>query len=105
MAITYNWNIVQCEHDVATGGITVAHWTVNAEETVGEDTYTASAYGSIGFTPDADSENFVAYDSVTKDNVLAWVWTSVDKDETEANLATQIDAAKAPKTATGLPWA
>lgn len=105
MAITYNWNIALCEHDVATGGITVAHWRVNAEETVGEDTYTASAYGTVGFQPDADAADFVAYDSVTEDTVMGWVWQSVDKAETEANLAAQIEADKTPTTATGLPWA
>jgi hypothetical protein len=29
----------------------------------------------------------------------------VDKDETEANLAAQIDAQKNPTEASGLPWA
>jgi hypothetical protein len=28
MAITYDWTIAQCEHEVATGGITVGHWRV-----------------------------------------------------------------------------
>jgi hypothetical protein len=30
MAIEYTWTIAQCEHEVATGGITVAHWRVSA---------------------------------------------------------------------------
>jgi hypothetical protein len=30
MAITYEWKIANCEHEVATGGITVAHWRVSA---------------------------------------------------------------------------
>ena len=30
MAITYEWKIAQCEHEVATGGITVGHWTATA---------------------------------------------------------------------------
>lgn len=96
-----NWTIALCEHDVATGGITVAHWRVTAED--GE--YTASAYGTAGFTPDATDPAFKPYDQVTEAEVLAWVWEQVDKDATEAALAAQIEADKNPTSATGLPWA
>ena len=100
-----NWTIALCEHDVATGGITVAHWRVTAEEAVGETTYTASAYGTAGFTPDATDPAFKPYDQVTEAEVLAWVWEQVDKDATEAALAAKIEADKNPTSATGLPWA
>jgi hypothetical protein len=102
MAITYDWTIAQCEHEVATGGITVAHWRVSAVD----GDYSASAYGTAGFTPDATSPDFTPYDQVVEAEVLAWVWVSggVDKDETEANLANQIDAQKNPVTAAGTPW-
>jgi hypothetical protein len=100
MAITYDWTIAQCEHEVATGGITVAHWRVSAVD----GDYSASAYGTAGFTPDATSPDFKPYDQVTEAEVLGWVWASVDKDETEANLVNQIDAQKNPVTAAGTPW-
>lgn len=96
-----NWTIALTEFDVATGGITVAHWRVTAED--GE--YTASAYGTAGFTPDATDPAFKPYDQVTEAEVLAWVWEQVDKDATEAALAAQIEADKNPASATGLPWA
>ena len=103
MAITYDWSIATCEHEVATGGITVAHWRVSAVD----GDYSASAYGTAGFTPDATDPDFTPYDQVVEAEVLAWVWVSggVDKDETEANLANQIDAQKNPVTAAGTPWA
>lgn len=101
MAITYNWTIANLEHNVADGGVIVAHWRVSAED--GE--YTASAYGTAGFTPDPTAAGFVPYADLTEADVLGWVWGSVDKDEMEANLAKQIEGQKAPATQSGLPWA
>jgi hypothetical protein len=99
-----NWTIAQLERNTADGGVTVAHWRVSAEETVGEETYSASAYGTCGFTPDATADGFVAYDSLTEADVLAWVWDSVDKDATESSLTQKIEADKNPVTTTGIPW-
>jgi hypothetical protein len=101
MATTYNWTIANLEHNVADGGVIVAHWRVTAED----GDYTASAYGTAGFTPDPDAAGFVPYADLTEADVLAWVWGSVDKDEMEANLAQQIEDQKAPATQSGLPWA
>jgi len=96
----YNWTIAQCEHEVTTGGITVAHWRVTAVD----GDYSASAYGTAGFTPDATDPSFIPYDQVVESEVLGWVYGDVDKDEIEANLAVQIEEQKTPKIVTGLPW-
>ena len=98
--MTTTWTIATCEHDVATGGITVAHWRVSAVD----GDYTASAYGTAGFTPDATAEGFKPYDQITEAEVLAWVYASVDKDATEAALAAKIEADKNPVSASGTPW-
>ena len=99
-----NWTIAQLERNTADGGVTVAHWKVSAEETVGDVTYTASAYGTCGFSPDASADGFVAYADLTEADVLAWVWDSVDKDATEAALTAKIEADKNPVSTTGVPW-
>ena len=100
-----NWSISLLEYtNDADKGVVVAHWRCNAEETVGEVTYSASAYGTCGFTPDATADGFVAYDSLTEADVLAWVWDSVDKDATESSLTQKIEADKNPVSATGTPW-
>jgi hypothetical protein len=100
MTITNTWTIATCEHDVATGGITVAHWRCNATD----GDFAASAYGTCGFTPDATSPDFKAYADVTEAEVLAWVHESVDKDVTEASLADKIAADQNPTSASGNPW-
>jgi hypothetical protein len=100
MTLTTTWTIATCEHEVATGGITVAHWRVSAVD----GDYTASAYGTAGFTPDATAEGFKPYADVTEAEVLAWVYASVDKDATEAALAAKIEADKNPVSASGTPW-
>jgi len=102
MAIETTWSITLTEYTNDTDkGIVTAHWRVSAQD--GE--YTASAYGSAGFTPDPTAPDFIAYNELTEADVLGWVWGSIDKAETEANLASQIENQKAPKTETGLPWA
>jgi hypothetical protein len=101
---TFNWSIANTERYLDTGGVFVVHWRVTAEETVGEDTFTASAYGTVGFTPDADADGFVAYDSLTEEVVMGWVWESVNQEETEAALTANIEGQKNPVSADGMPW-
>jgi len=98
------WTIANLERNTADGGVIVAHWRVTAEETVGEETYTASAYGTCSFTPDASAPDFVPYDQLTENDVIVWVWGQVDKIQTEAALTAKIEEQKAPATVSGLPW-
>jgi hypothetical protein len=98
------WTIANLERNTADGGVVVAHWRVTEEETVGEHTYTASSYGTQGFSYDAADPDFVPYDQLTEADVLAWVWGAVDKDAIEAALAENIEDQKAPQTVSGTPW-
>lgn len=101
MAITHTWSIAQLERTLPEGGVITAHWRVTSVD----GDHTASAYGTAGFTPDPTDPAFIPYENLTEADVLGWVWGSVDKDETEANLAAQIDAQKNPTSAAGVPWA
>ena len=98
--MTTQWTIAQLERTTADGGVTIAHWRATATD--GE--YSASSYGTCSFTPDADSEGFVAFEDLIESQVLEWVYEALDKEATEASLATQIEALKAPVTMAGLPW-
>jgi len=99
-----NWTIETLEHNVADGGVIVAHWRCTAEEVVGEETYSASAYGTVGFTPDASADGFIAFDALTEADVLGWVYAEVDQAATEAALDANIAEQKTPATTDGVPW-
>jgi len=100
MAATFEWKVAQLERNLADGGVTICHWRASASD----GDYSASSYGTVGFTPDPESEDFVPYDDLTEAQVLGWVWESVDKDATEAALQSKIDADMNPTTGTGVPW-
>ena len=94
------WTISTLESNTADGGVIVAHWRVTEED----GDYSASSYGTVGFTPDASAEGFIAYDSLDEATVLGWVQAEVDKDATEASLTANINEQKNPTTADGVPW-
>jgi hypothetical protein len=109
---TFTWVISTLERDLIgdlAGGVIVAHWRCNAEQTegTGDDavTYNASSYGTCGFTPDPTSPDYIAYDDLTEADVIGWVQADVDKDAIEASLQANIDGQITPTTATGTPWA
>ena len=109
MTATFNWTIAQCDRELADGGITTAHWRVTAEQTVGTGddavAYTASSYGTCGFTPDPSASDWTAYDSVTEAEVLGWCWANgVDQEATEASLQADIDLQITPTNGSGVPW-
>ena len=98
---TFNWTVAQLERELSDGGVIVAHWRCAASD----GDYSASSYGTAGFTPDASAPDFVAYDSLTEATVLGWLWADgVDKDATEAALQANINAQKNPVTSAGVPW-
>jgi hypothetical protein len=98
MTTSTTWTITQTDYQTADGFITTAHWTANATD----GDYTASIYSTCSF---AAATPAIPYANVTEAQVLEWIWNNgVDKEATEAALATQIEAQKAPVTATGTPW-
>jgi hypothetical protein len=101
---TFNWNITQLnaypEKDGKQDVVFTVHWTLTGVD--GE--HTGSSYGSVGVTLELDAP-YTAYADLTKDQVLSWVWASVNKDETEASVQSEINAKKNPTVVTPpLPW-
>ena len=84
------------------GGVIVAHW----QATEADGDYSARAYSTCSFTPDASSPDYVPYADLTEEMVLGWCFADrdVDKDAIEASLTAQIEEQKNPTTEDGVPW-
>ena len=101
MAVSYTWTIPTVERNLSDGGITVIHWRCDGVD----GDYTASSYGTTSHTPDADAADFIAYDSVTEANCIAWAQAALDQDAIETAIADNIGVQKTPTTGSGTPWA
>ena len=98
--IEFTYNIVNLERQANTGGVTIAHWTLTATK----EEHSASVYGTVSFTPDPESENFIPFDQLSKDQVIDWVKSILDTESLEAGLTKQIEALENPPVLSGLPW-
>jgi len=97
--INYNWQVVEMNRLTSDGFVVTVHYNVSATE----DEYSASTYGTVGFTEQPDA-TYTPYDELTQEMVTGWVQDALGKDTVESSLATQIEALKNPTQATGLPW-
>ena len=110
MTATFNWTISTLERDLLpedmNGAVVTSHWRVTAEQIDGDETYTATSYGTQGYTPDPSAEGYIAYDDLTEADVLGWLWAQSEdwKADMEASLQAQIDAKITPSQAAGVPW-
>jgi hypothetical protein len=91
------WTIAQLDRQTSDGLVTTAHYRVDA----GDGEHSAGSYGSVSFER---GDTFIAYESLTETQVIAWVKDKLDVEAIEASLAAQIALKKAPVTAVGVPW-
>ena len=91
MAITYEWSFPNFEvgND---NTVKTIHWRYTATETVGEDTYTASMYGSGGGSEGMD------FDTMTQDHAIMCVTENQSEADMQSNLSAQIEKQKNPET-------
>jgi hypothetical protein len=95
----YQWNVVQMDRLTSDGFVVTVHYTVNAVD----GDYTASTYGTVGYTQGEGS--YVPYADLTETQVVGWVQESLGKDTVEEGLTAQIEAQKNPVQEAGVPWA
>ena len=100
MAVT--WTISTLERNTD-NGVVVAHW--RASDVDGD--HSGSSYGTCGFTPDAEADGYVDYDSLVEEDVIGWVKDSMGEEAVtgvEDSIAAQIADSKAPAISVGTPW-
>ena len=95
----FTWGIANLERETADGFVFTAHYTIDAND----GTYSAGAYGSLGFER---PEDLIPYADLTKDVVVNWVQDALGADkvaEIEAALQGQLDEQRHPSKASGVP--
>ena len=104
------WHIVQTEYVLAednlTNVINLVHWRVEELETVGEETYTASSYGTQSLAA-PDPDNYTAYADVTEAECIAWCKAEMGEEQVtsiEDGLTANIELQKNPVDGHGVPW-
>jgi hypothetical protein len=96
---TFNWQVVQMDRLTSDSFVVTCHYTVNATD----GDYTASTYGTVGYTQE-QGETYIPYADLTEDICVGWVQDSLGKDTVEASLQAQIDALQNPVQESGVPW-
>ena len=100
MATTFTYKITNLDRETKDGYVNTVHYTINAED----GTYSAGAYGSLGFER---PETLVPYADLTEATVVGWVKDKLGAEkitEIETALQAQLDEQTAPTKAKGLPW-
>ena len=97
--MNFTWDVVQTDYKTSNKFIVTVHYTVSAVD--GE--FTASTYGTVGYTQ--EDKSYTPFASLTKEQVIGWVKDSLGQETVEAALAAQIEALKNPVQESGLPWA
>ena len=104
------WHIVQTEYvlseDNLTNVINLVHWRVEESQTVGEETFTASSYGTQSLAA-PDPDNYTAYDQVTEAECINWCKSEMGEEQVtsiEDGLTANIELQKNPVDGHGVPW-
>lgn len=113
MAVTTTWSVQDMQRNDSDGGVTIVYWSMVAQNDSGSESATEG--GKLRLTYDASSSDFIAYDSLTEDDVLGWVYDSlIEGDETATEAKTRVENERTAKvnaqitknadTSTGTPW-
>ena len=105
------WTVVQMERNASDDGVIVAHWRASdlEESGSGDDvvSHYGSSYGTSGFTPNPESESWVAFADITEEMAIQWCKDSMGEEQVtslEASIASQIAESKAPSVVAEVPW-
>jgi hypothetical protein len=100
MSTSFTWAIANLDRETSDGYVFTAHYTISAND----GTYSAGAYGSVGFER---PESLIPFDDLTEELVVSWVKEAIGGEEKvteiETALQAQLDEKHAPTKASGTP--
>lgn len=99
MEQAFNWTISQLERKSDNGFVMNIHWRYSLTE----DKHTAETYSAQSFTQ--ESEDFIPFNDITEADVIAWLEASLDVEQLQESLRSQIEILKNSPVIKGLPWA
>jgi len=110
MTTAITWGINTLERETSDGYVFSIHWTVNAVSSELRDNGEPYSAGAVGTTGLERPKKLIAFDDLTKDQVLGWLMDAIGADKVsdiEAALEAQIAEQIAPSRQTGTPssWA
>jgi hypothetical protein len=95
MAITYKWNVNTMDVAPSANGLSdvvkVIHWRLSATD----GQYYTDSYSTVSLDA-PDAENFTSFDSLTEEQVIAWVESKVDVENVKTGLQNQLAALANP---------
>ncbi len=102
--MNHNWKIYDLKRTTADGVVKLITYACESEDSG----YGTRKIGELTVTGSASNPGFIAYESLTEANVLAWVTSSVDTSSFEsinsASIASTIVAQAAITESNGTPW-
>lgn len=98
MEKSFNWTISELERTSDNGFVVTVHWRYSLTE----DVFFAETYSVLSFTQ--ESEEFIPFDEITEADVIGWLESSMDMEEMQESLQSQIERQKNPPILKGLPW-
>ena len=91
------WTIDQMTRVAADWLVVTVDWRATDQDSG----YVATTTGTVGLDR---GDSFTPYEDLTQEQVVSWVKESVNVDEIESNLATEISLKKNPVVLPGKPW-
>lgn len=98
--MTVQYKITNLERTIPDGTVVAVQWSAQLKD----EAFAASTCGSLTLERDEDSDTFIQFEDLTEEIVIEWLKQTINIEEIESNLATQIANQKRPKTAFGMPW-
>lgn len=108
--INKRWFIENMRNISTTGGVFEVTWycSVTRSKRDAQDqehTYEMIDHGIAEFTPVPDDESFASLSDLTEEQVLGWVWQTIDKTEVEQRLEQDIQTSYFDNTTDDtMPW-